>query len=53
MCPNNLKSYAMFDNNIQNIIFFLLNFTPRTIINKYFYECFVIFQMLSIFCNEW
>ncbi len=43
----------MFDINIENIIISLLNFTPQTIVDKYFYEIFVIFQMPSIFGNEW
>jgi hypothetical protein len=53
MCPNNFKPCAMFDINIENIIISLLNFTPQTIVDKYFYEIFVIFQMPSIFGNEW
>jgi hypothetical protein len=53
MCPNNFKPCAMFDINIEKIIIFPLNFIPQTIVDKYFKEIFVIFQMPSIFGNEW
>jgi hypothetical protein len=52
MCPNNFKPHAMFDNILQNILIFPLNFTFQAI-DKNFYEFFVISQMLSIFGNEW
>jgi len=43
----------MSNNILQNILIVPLNFILQAIINKIFYEFFVISQMLSIFGNEW
>jgi hypothetical protein len=37
----------------KNILIFPLNFILQKIIDKNIYEIFVIFQMLSMFGNEW